>query len=233
MMCDPRKAPKAPVSISAGSFRLNSILSLAILMIALAIGACAPRGYRGSGRPHEPFFALDAMGAPGSFRAAATLEFSNDGARRRARADIRWIDDTTYSLTVYDPFGGTIAELWSDSSGAWYLAGQVPFSISRTAPLSFPSVLPSFPFTFDELVRITTGRLPSKPGTSGALSTCGHVPDTVIRGSDEAIRRVELACKSGYRVVYSSFGATMPYQIRMSRTESEYIVLTYDKIIFQ
>ncbi len=218
----------------ARSFQTGGVVLLGFLLVSVVVPGCSPRAVRGV-QSDKPLMHAENMGAHRPFRAAATLTLFLDGVRRRARAEIVWNNDSSFSTTVYDPFGGIVAELWYDSTGAWYQVGSTPYPIPSDNNLSLPTLIPAFPFTFSQLVRIITGRLPEEPTNSGGAPS--EVFLEVQHSKKDVVEKVRFSAvdsTSTTHITYEEFAGAMPRRIKIASAEqNDYLNLMYDRIIFE
>jgi hypothetical protein len=108
------------------------------------------------------------------FKGSAVLTVRNRGQQVRARADVVWRGDSSFSVTVYGPLGNALAEIAGDSSGGVATVQGARWEFGFDDFVGLPGILDSNTFTFRQLVRILTGRLP--------VELDGEAVDSISRG---------------------------------------------------
>jgi hypothetical protein len=220
------------------------LLRAAGLLCCLTIG-CAPalidiRDCRACGAA-ERF--LNETRRP--FSASGEARLCVDGEHLRCRMDVRWLSDSSFSCTFYDPFSQPAAILSADSSGVWLDAagGRTPLA-GRTGNLQVPGYFSDFPLTFGDFIRILSGRLPAGAAEKAWPDSCKKAgPHRILiwkSGSSstsitEHARNIDVAaCRCAgatpWEVHYDRFTGSQPRRMKIAVSDGNYCIFMFDTI---
>ncbi len=181
------------------------------------------------------------------FEAAATVSIIAEGARYRGSAQVFFRNDSSFEITLYDPFGGRLLGVDAAAGGAVLASPAGKFRLKDTGNVVIPDMGISYPFSFRVLTRSITGRLPrvaSLPDNGrvrrGPLKAVlvweldsATVQAAVGRrnGRPKAVSYVSKGTYGGWLLRFSAFEGDMPRRIEY-RNDHESLDFRYERIIF-
>ncbi|MBD3419954.1 MAG: hypothetical protein GF398_07555 [Chitinivibrionales bacterium] len=180
-----------------------------------------------------------------SFKSSAALAIKIEGEKIRAACDIVYITDSVLNCTVYNPFGGIVAEIAMQENLVRMYVGDTMIVRSSRDRIRIPGILLNFPFTFSEFKRIITGTLVQHlPGQEfQSQNRQNKITVFVFKGMNYSTsvtyRRNRLAgmtfkSQSGgapWSVTYARFEDKVAHAIEMNHDSGDYFNVFFNKFI--
>jgi hypothetical protein len=108
-----------------------------------------------------------------SLKGYGDISFSYNGERFKATFDLQWRGDTSFIAAFYGPAGMSIASVKPATPLSWKIEINDSVYLQRPSQkVAIGQDFLSYPFTWQEFIRILTGRLPEPVSDDG--------PDTVF-----------------------------------------------------
>jgi hypothetical protein len=191
---------------------------------------------------------LCALDSLRSLKGYGDISFSYNGERFKASFDIQWRTDTSFFAAFYGPGGMTIASVKPMSPLSWKIAvGDSVYTQRPSETVTIGQEFLSYPFAWQEFLRILTGRLPlpvpgDLPDTAyfdGRYIVSGFKADTSVseksmiftRGDTKTYRLNEILYdyrgKVRWKLTYSRFSKDRPKEIKFIISDNNYFNIHY------
>jgi hypothetical protein len=148
---------------------------------------------------------------------------------------------------IFTPFGSSVAMLSTDSAGGIIEAPQQRYRFSNDDPIATLSYFSNFPFSFGEFVKIITGDYTLFKGLLGQPQSTITLRQTTRfewysssfsataivnnRSGDMKLLKAQATTGERWEVSFARFDHGLPREIIYKVDESNYFMLTWDKIV--
>jgi len=217
--------------------------AVAVLFAALLV-CCAGRRTSTVSRQQAPVLQQDTISL---FKAVGDVDGSYKGEKFRGKIAVVYDAETGFSCDIYSAFAHTIASISSDDDSADISIGSEEYRIGVNDSISFLPFFNTFPFIFNDLVRIITGRVIEKECVLRRLDAAGasleeniftFLCDSVdisctVSQKRGKIKMIEYKAMSGipWTLTYTSFKYGISRKVYFNRGVKDNFSLKYEEIM--